>query len=90
MTSRWKSSSIVNVLLANQSVFVVQPGTLPGQCWAFKGARGFLVVQLSGTVKVEAVSVEHMPRTLSRTDRIDSAPRRMTLLVRTLMGFIAQ
>lgn len=54
---------------------VIQPGVHPGNCWAFAGAQGYLVIKLSGLVQLSAFSVEHIPRSLSPTGRIDSAPK---------------
>ncbi|XP_066563210.1 SUN domain-containing protein 2 [Amia ocellicauda] len=54
---------------------VIQPDVHPGSCWAFRGSHGFVVVQLSSPVRPRAVTLEHIPRTLSPSGRIDSAPR---------------
>ncbi|XP_068086522.1 klaroid protein isoform X2 [Anabrus simplex] len=54
---------------------VIQPGVIPGECWAFRGAKGYLVIHLSGRVKISAVSIEHIPVSLAPTGRIDSAPK---------------
>ena len=53
----------------------IQPGVQPGQCWAFKGSEGRLVVSLSSPMMPRRFSVEHIPRSLSPKGRIDSAPR---------------
>lgn len=54
---------------------VIQPGVHPGECWAFTGSQGFLVIRLSGLVQITAFSLEHIPRALSPYGRIDSAPK---------------
>ncbi|XP_062404454.1 SUN domain-containing protein 2 isoform X2 [Sardina pilchardus] len=54
---------------------VIQPELYPGKCWAFRGGEGFLVIALSYPVRITHVSLEHLPRILSPTGRIDSAPR---------------
>lgn len=54
---------------------VIQPELYPGKCWAFRGAEGFLVIALSYPVRITHVTLEHLPRILSPTGRIDSAPR---------------
>ncbi|XP_063044114.1 SUN domain-containing protein 2-like [Engraulis encrasicolus] len=54
---------------------VIQPEVHPGKCWAFKGSEGFVTIALSLSVRVTHVSLEHIPRSLSPTGRIDSAPR---------------
>uniref|UniRef100_A0A3B1K8Z5 Sad1 and UNC84 domain containing 2 n=1 Tax=Astyanax mexicanus TaxID=7994 RepID=A0A3B1K8Z5_ASTMX len=54
---------------------VTQPELYPGKCWAFRGSEGFLVIALSYPVRMTHVSLEHVPRSLSPTGRIDSAPK---------------
>ncbi|XP_049775244.1 klaroid protein-like [Schistocerca cancellata] len=59
---------------------VIQPGVVPGNCWAFTGGQGFLVIQLSAWIKITAFSIEHIPRSLSPTGKLDSAPRDFRVL----------
>ncbi|XP_017668939.1 PREDICTED: SUN domain-containing protein 1 isoform X6 [Lepidothrix coronata] len=54
---------------------VIQPDMYPGNCWAFKGSQGYLVVRLSMKIYPTAFTVEHIPKTLSPTGNITSAPR---------------
>ncbi|XP_048054931.1 SUN domain-containing protein 2 isoform X2 [Megalobrama amblycephala] len=54
---------------------VIQPELYPGKCWAFQGSQGFLVIALSYPVKITHVTLEHLPKELSPTGRIDSAPK---------------
>ncbi|KAJ8406699.1 hypothetical protein AAFF_G00296150 [Aldrovandia affinis] len=54
---------------------VIQPEVYPGKCWAFRGREGFVVIALSYPVRITHVTLEHLPKTLSPTGRIDSAPR---------------
>ncbi|XP_067316409.1 SUN domain-containing protein 2 [Pseudorasbora parva] len=54
---------------------VIQPELYPGKCWAFQGSQGFLVIALSYSVRITHVSLEHLPKELSPTGRIDSAPK---------------
>ncbi len=53
----------------------------PGQCWAFRGAQGYLVVQLAARIYPTAVSLEHIPKSLSPTGKIDSAPKDFSVWV---------
>lgn len=46
---------------------IITPGTLPGECWAFKGSRGEATIKLLGTVLVTGVSLEHIPPHISPT-----------------------
>ncbi|XP_073492944.1 SUN domain-containing protein 1 isoform X5 [Aquarana catesbeiana] len=54
---------------------VIQPDMYPGNCWAFKGAQGYLVVRLSMAIFPTAFSIEHIPKSLSPTGNITSAPK---------------
>ena len=60
---------------SNNPRTVIQPGVLPGECWAFKGSAGFIVIQLSEPVLPTQFSVEHISKSMSPSGRIDSAPR---------------
>ncbi|XP_036171350.1 SUN domain-containing protein 1 isoform X16 [Myotis myotis] len=54
---------------------VIQPDIYPGNCWAFKGSQGFLVVRLSMEIHPTSFTLEHIPKTLSPTGNITSAPK---------------
>lgn len=54
---------------------VIQPDVHPGNCWAFKGSQGYLVIGLSMKIVPTAFSLDHMPKSLSPTGNISSAPR---------------
>ncbi|CAL9693337.1 unnamed protein product [Knipowitschia caucasica] len=58
---------------------VIQPDVYPGNCWAFKGSQGYLVIRLSMRVRPTSFCVEHIPKTLSPTGNITSAPRNFTV-----------
>ncbi|XP_043771433.1 SUN domain-containing protein 1 isoform X15 [Cervus elaphus] len=53
----------------------IQPDIYPGNCWAFKGSQGYLVVRLSMTICPTAFTLEHIPKALSPTGSITSAPK---------------
>ena len=59
---------------------ILQPGSSPGQCWAFKGAQGSAVIKLSNPVMVNQVTLEHIPKTLSPDGSVASAPRNFEVL----------
>ena len=65
---------------SNNPRTAIQPGVLPGECWAFKGSRGFLLVGLSVPVVPTRFSLEHIPRSMSPSGVIDSAPREFMVL----------
>ncbi|XP_037836800.1 SUN domain-containing protein 1 isoform X7 [Kryptolebias marmoratus] len=54
---------------------VIQPDVHPGNCWAFKGSKGFLVIQLSMRILPTAVTMEHVPKVLAPSRTLRSAPR---------------
>lgn len=60
---------------SNNPRTVIQPGVLPGECWAFKGSSGFIVIQLSEPIKPNQFSLEHISKSMSPSGRIDSAPK---------------
>ncbi|NWS71381.1 SUN1 protein, partial [Crotophaga sulcirostris] len=55
------------------------PDMYPGNCWAFKGSQGYLVVRLSMKIYPTAFTMEHIPKTLSPTGNISSAPRNFSV-----------
>ncbi|XP_014801716.1 PREDICTED: SUN domain-containing protein 1 isoform X6 [Calidris pugnax] len=54
---------------------VIQPDMYPGNCWAFKGSQGYLVIRLSMKIYPTAFTMEHVPKALSPAGNITSAPR---------------
>lgn len=58
----------------------IQPGVMPGECWAFKGHEGYLVIKLSMPMKPTRFSMEHIPKSLSPNGKIDSAPKDFVVL----------
>lgn len=59
----------------------LQPDVHPGNCWAFQGSHGYLVIRLSMRIVPSAFSLEHIPKALSPTGTISSAPRQFTVYV---------
>ncbi|KAM9412080.1 SUN domain-containing protein 1-like isoform 14-T26 [Salvelinus alpinus] len=57
----------------------IQPDVHPGNCWAFQGSHGYLVIRLSMRIVPSAFSLEHIPKALSPTGTISSAPRQFTV-----------
>jgi SUN domain-containing protein 1/2 len=60
---------------SNNPRTIIQPGVQPGECWAFKGSQGFVVIQLAGAVVPTRFSMEHIPKSMSPNSNIDSAPK---------------
>ncbi|XP_046856180.1 SUN domain-containing protein 2-like [Xenia sp. Carnegie-2017] len=61
---------------------ILQPDNSPGNCWAFKGQSGYVVIKLSKIITPTAFTLEHIPKVLSPTiDRtIPSAPKLFQVL----------
>ena len=45
---------------SNSPRTILQPGTSPGQCWAFRGSHGSVVVQLSSSIHITAVTIGNL------------------------------
>ncbi|XP_049546684.1 klaroid protein [Anopheles darlingi] len=58
---------------------VISPTMEPGQCWAFQGFPGYLVIQLNTRVIVTGFSLEHISKLLVAQGSISSAPRAFTV-----------
>ncbi|XP_077595117.1 uncharacterized protein LOC144211613 isoform X2 [Stigmatopora nigra] len=61
---------------------VIQPNVQPGNCWAFQGNKGFLVIRLSMNIIPTAFSLEHIPKALAPSGTLRSAPRDFQVYVR--------
>uniref|UniRef100_A0A096M5Z2 SUN domain-containing protein n=1 Tax=Poecilia formosa TaxID=48698 RepID=A0A096M5Z2_POEFO len=51
----------------------------PGECWAFEGSQGHLVIALPYRVVIGHVTLGHPPKMLSPTGNIDSAPKEFSI-----------
>ena len=60
---------------SNNPRTIIQPGVQPGECWAFKGSSGYIVIQLSEPIHPTQFSLEHISSSMSPSGKIDSAPR---------------
>lgn len=58
---------------------LLKPGTLPGQCFAFKGTEGRIRIELSHKILITNVTMEHVPKILVKDTR--SAPKRFQVIV---------
>uniref|UniRef100_UPI00398F8C3D SUN domain-containing protein 2 isoform X2 n=1 Tax=Pristiophorus japonicus TaxID=55135 RepID=UPI00398F8C3D len=54
---------------------VIQPDVHPGNCWAFKGSQGFVVIQLAARIRPTAFTLEHISKSIALLGSISSAPR---------------
>ncbi|XP_053116227.1 SUN domain-containing protein 3 [Hemicordylus capensis] len=52
---------------------ILQPNYYPGNCWSFPGNQGETVVKLAEEIIPRAVTIDHIPKTISPTGEISSA-----------------
>ncbi|XP_037039554.1 SUN domain-containing protein 2 isoform X2 [Bradysia coprophila] len=57
----------------------ISPTVQPGNCWSFQGFPGFLVLKLSTYVFVSGFTMEHIPKSLAPSGKIDSAPKNFSV-----------
>nr|XP_020836433.1 SUN domain-containing protein 2-like [Phascolarctos cinereus] len=60
---------------------ILQPEVHPANCWAFRRPRGFVVVHLSAQIQLTAVTLKNVPKSLSLTGDIPSAPKDFVILL---------
>lgn len=60
----------------------------PGNCWSFKGSKGDLFIKLAAKITPKSFSLEHIPKELSLTGSIDSAPQNFTVYVSFKYGIL--
>ncbi|CAH8862703.1 unnamed protein product [Trichobilharzia szidati] len=63
------------VRLSNSPRTILQPGNNPGDCWPFHGSKGQVIIRLSNPINITSVTLEHLPKELAPTGRLDSAPK---------------
>ncbi|XP_064605030.1 SUN domain-containing protein 1-like isoform X2 [Liolophura sinensis] len=66
--------------ISNSARTVIQPEMQPGECWPFEGKQGFVVIQLSTRIIPTSFSLEHIPKSISPSGNIDSAPSDFTVI----------
>ncbi|XP_066139860.1 tetratricopeptide repeat protein 39C-like [Euwallacea fornicatus] len=54
---------------------MIQSGTSPGQCWAFKGSIGGVIIKLLGPTEIDAISMEHISKAISPSGDSKTAPK---------------
>ncbi|XP_063726326.1 klaroid protein-like isoform X2 [Symsagittifera roscoffensis] len=58
---------------------VIQPDMHPGNCWPFTGSNGQIVIRLARRLKVQSVSYQHIPQSISPTGTTSSAPKNISI-----------
>ncbi|XP_063140724.1 sperm-associated antigen 4 protein isoform X1 [Rattus norvegicus] len=54
---------------------ILEPDVFPGNCWAFEGEQGQVVIRLPGHVQLSDITLQHPPPTVAHTGGASSAPR---------------
>ncbi|XP_038186942.1 sperm-associated antigen 4 protein [Arvicola amphibius] len=54
---------------------ILEPDVFPGNCWAFEGDQGQVVIRLPGHVQLSDITLQHPPPTVAHTGGASSAPR---------------
>ncbi|KAL8203041.1 UNVERIFIED_CONTAM: hypothetical protein K2H54_036519 [Gekko kuhli] len=58
---------------ANPPDTVLEPAVYPGNCWAFQGSEGQVVIKLPGKIYPRAVTVQHISKAIAPEGNIKSA-----------------
>ncbi|NWJ11442.1 SUN3 protein, partial [Crypturellus undulatus] len=59
----------------------------PGQCWAFQGSQGQVVIRLPAPIQPTAVTMQHIYKDVSPSGSVSSAPRDFTVSVTCFLCF---
>ncbi|NWH40997.1 SUN3 protein, partial [Chloropsis hardwickii] len=54
---------------------LLQPNVFPGNCWAFRGHQGHVVIKVPARVHLTATTVQHITKDASPSGTIISAPK---------------
>lgn len=63
------------VSVKNPPRMLMHPSRSAGDCFGFIGTKGEVVIRLQRPVRVDAVSIDHIPSTMSPNGTIETAPR---------------
>ncbi|XP_049635428.1 sperm-associated antigen 4 protein [Suncus etruscus] len=69
----WNRFSFWNY--ARPPTVILEPDVFPGNCWAFKGDQGQVVIRLPGSVQLSDITLQHPPSSVAHTGGTNSAPR---------------
>jgi len=54
----------------------------PGNCWSFKGSKAHLFIKLAANITPQSFSIEHIPKEISLSGSLDSAPQKFSVYVK--------
>uniref|UniRef100_A0A8C3VWX8 Sperm associated antigen 4 n=1 Tax=Catagonus wagneri TaxID=51154 RepID=A0A8C3VWX8_9CETA len=69
----WNRFSFWNY--ARRPTVILEPDVFPGNCWAFEGDKGQVVIRLPGRVQLSDITLQHPPPSVAHTRGANSAPR---------------
>ncbi|KAI5216099.1 Sperm-Associated Antigen 4 Protein [Manis pentadactyla] len=69
----WNRFSFWNY--ARPPTVILEPYVFPGNCWAFEGDQGQVVIRLPGRVQLSDITLQHPHPSVAHTAGADSAPR---------------
>ncbi|XP_062060104.1 sperm-associated antigen 4 protein [Lepus europaeus] len=69
----WRRFSFWNY--ARPPTVILEPDVFPGNCWAFEGDQGQVVIRLPGRVQLSDITLQHPPPSVAHTGGANSAPR---------------
>ncbi|XP_029419169.1 sperm-associated antigen 4 protein isoform X4 [Nannospalax galili] len=69
----WNRLSFLNY--ARPPTVILEPDVFPGNCWAFEGDQGQVVIRLPGSVQLRDITLQHPPLSVAHTGGASSAPR---------------
>ncbi|XP_023419963.1 sperm-associated antigen 4 protein isoform X4 [Cavia porcellus] len=69
----WNRFSFWNY--ARPPTVILEPDVFPGNCWAFQGHQGQVVIRLAGRVQLSDITLQHPPPSVAHTEDASSAPR---------------
>ncbi|EHH19742.1 hypothetical protein EGK_02459 [Macaca mulatta] len=75
----WNRFSFWNY--ARPPTVILEPHVFPGNCWAFEGDQGQVVIQLPGRVQLSDITLQHPPPSVEHTGGANSAPRDFAVFV---------
>ncbi|XP_027723096.1 sperm-associated antigen 4 protein [Vombatus ursinus] len=69
----WNRFSFWNY--AKPPTVILEPDVFPGNCWAFQGAKGQVVIRLPGQVQLSDITLQYPPPTVAHNGGPSSAPK---------------
>ncbi|XP_015419953.1 PREDICTED: sperm-associated antigen 4 protein isoform X6 [Myotis davidii] len=75
----WNRFSFWNY--ARPPMVILEPDVFPGNCWAFEGDQGQVVIRLPGRVQLSDITLQHPPPSVAHTGGANSAPRDFAVYV---------